>query len=173
MRPINCKNFFFAAKEREECKTRKVMNISMSGYKGEVIENYILPNETLRPWDLNHLDHLDQWTTWTIWTSCTTSTTLTDQTTLTILTDQWLIKKIIAESALFTWSCLYPLLPSSRFQGLKVSRSQSLKVSRSWLIIDQSRLSKWFDRSEWSRWWRMSKLSTIDMLGLGLKVSRS
>ena len=42
-------------------------------------------------------DHLDTWTTWT---------TLTNGTTQTILTDQWLIKKIIAEFALFTWSCL-------------------------------------------------------------------
>ena len=41
-------------------------------------------------------DHLDTWTTWT---------TLTNGTTQTILTDQWLIKKIIAEFALFTWSC--------------------------------------------------------------------
>ena len=41
-------------------------------------------------------DHLDTRTTWT---------TLTDGTTQTILTDQWLIKKIIAEFALFTWSC--------------------------------------------------------------------
>ena len=38
-------------------------------------------------------DHLDTWTAWT---------TLTNWTTLTILTDQWLIKKIIAEFALFT-----------------------------------------------------------------------
>ena len=52
----------------------------------------------------NSCDHwLDD--TWTIWTSWTSSTTLTNLTTLTILTDQWLIKKIIAESALFTWSC--------------------------------------------------------------------
>ena len=42
-------------------------------------------------------DHLCTWTTWT---------TLTNWTTLTTLTDQWLIKKIIAEFALITWSCI-------------------------------------------------------------------
>ena len=41
-------------------------------------------------------DHLD---------TRTTLTTLTNWATLTILTNQWLIKKIIAEFALFTWSC--------------------------------------------------------------------
>ena len=42
------------------------------------------------------LDHLDPLTIWTSYTSLTI---------LTNLTDQWLIMKIFAESALFTWSC--------------------------------------------------------------------
>ena len=52
---------------------------------------------------------------------CITSTTLTDQTTLTILTDQWLMKKIIAKFALFVWSYWYIWLPlrwSEAFQKL-------------------------------------------------------
>ena len=45
-------------------------------------------------------DHLDTRTTWT---------TLTNWATLT-LTNQWLIKKIIAEFALFTWSCFISIV---------------------------------------------------------------
>ena len=90
---------------------------------------------TFRPYHLDHLDHLDQWTTWTIWTSCTTSTTLTDQTTLTILTDQWLIKKIIAESALFTWSCYpyHPLFVNKSREGInnKASQNKIFRLSSS------------------------------------------
>ena len=39
-----------------------------------------------------------------------TWTTLTNWTTMTILTDQYLIKKINAEFALFTWSCFFLFL---------------------------------------------------------------
>ena len=46
-------------------------------------------------------------TTWTTGTICTTWTTMTSGTTLTTLTDQGFIKKIIAEFALFTWSCFH------------------------------------------------------------------
>ena len=55
-------------------------------------------------------DHLDTWTN---------LTTLTNWTTLTILTYQWLIKKIFAEFALFTWSCF--LLPSKYFSDTHTS----------------------------------------------------
>ena len=53
-------------------------------------------NKTIFWMHIIKADHLDTWTTWT---------TLTNWTPLTILTDQWLIKKIIAEFVLFTWSC--------------------------------------------------------------------
>ena len=55
---------------------------------------------------------------------CTTSTTLTDQTTLTILADQWLIKKIITESALFTWSCSNIFLKICKFVTLCFHQSK-------------------------------------------------
>ena len=69
----------------------------------------ILPSNELTP-NINlgvggPADHLDTWTTWT---------TLTNWTTLTILTDQWLIKKIIAEFALFTWSCFCSFLTKTK-----------------------------------------------------------
>ena len=43
----------------------------------------------------------ESWPPWYL----TTWNTLTNWTTLKILIDQWVIKKIIAEFALFTWSC--------------------------------------------------------------------
>ena len=53
-------------------------------------------NKTIFWMHIMKADHLDTWTTWT---------TLTNWSTLTILTDQWGIKKIIAEFALFTRFC--------------------------------------------------------------------
>ena len=50
-------------------------------------------NKTIFWMHIMKADHLNTWTTWT---------TLTNWTTLTILTGQWLIKKLIAEFALFT-----------------------------------------------------------------------
>ena len=60
---------------------------------------------------LEHLEHSDHPTNLTNWTTVATLTslnTLTNGTNLITLTDQRLIKKIITEFALFTWSS-FPL----------------------------------------------------------------
>ena len=78
-------------------------------------------NKTIFWMHIMKADHLDTWTTWT---------TLSNWAILTILTDQWLIKKIIAKFALFTWSCVFWYFSS--FFAIKEEKQACTSQGRTW-----------------------------------------
>ena len=94
-------------------------------------------------------DHLDTRTTWT---------TLTNWATLT-LTNQWLIKKIIAEFALFTWSCFISIVLFCHSFIILLSTLATLCTAgiRFWQFLSATKST--FQFFQWS--WQFQMLSVL------------